>query len=69
MNATAVDAEKLRELNRDTRRAWEAYREQLRELTGQEYDDAELAGWDVLQAELERVERRRRSLSLSRGGY
>lgn len=63
MNATAVDAEKLRELDEDTRRAWDAYRERLRELTGPEYDEAEREGWDDLQAQLEGVEHRRRELA------
>jgi hypothetical protein len=63
MNATAVDAEKLRELDEDTRRAWDAYREPLRELTGQAYDDAESQGWDQLQEQLEHVEHRRHRLA------
>lgn len=63
MHATAVDAEKLRELDEDMRRAWDAYRERLRELTGPEYDDAERESWDELQAQLDGVERRRRELS------
>ncbi|HWF56058.1 MAG TPA: hypothetical protein VG223_15585 [Solirubrobacteraceae bacterium] len=63
MHATAVDAEKLRELDDDTRRAWDAYRERLLELTGPEYDDAERESWDELQAQLDGVERRRRELS------
>jgi hypothetical protein len=63
VHATAVDAEKLRELDDDKRRAWDAYRERLLELTGAEYDDAERESWDELQAQLDGVERRRRELS------
>ena len=55
MNATAVDTERLRELDEDTRRAWHAYRDRLRELTGQEYDTAERESWDELQEELGRL--------------
>jgi cell division septum initiation protein DivIVA len=67
MNATAVDPEKLRELDEDTRRAWEAYRERLRELSGQEYADAESHGWDELQEQLEVLERRRQLLRSAAG--
>jgi hypothetical protein len=67
MNATAVDPEKLRELDEDTRRAWEAYRERLRELSGQEYDDAESHGWDELQEQLDVLERRRQLLRSTAG--
>jgi hypothetical protein len=53
----------LRELDDDTRRAWAAYSERLRELTGEEYERAERESWAKLQSELRRVERRRRSLA------
>jgi hypothetical protein len=62
MNATAVDTEKLRELDEDTRRAWRSYNESLRELAGSEYDEAELASWEALQQELGRLELERRRL-------
>jgi hypothetical protein len=62
MTATAVDTEKLRELDDDTRRAWRAYSERIRELTGPEYDEAETESWDALQRELVRVDRERRRL-------
>jgi hypothetical protein len=59
----ARDADRLRELDAGTRRAWNAYREKLSELTGEEYDLAEQEGWGELQAELRRLERRRESLN------
>jgi hypothetical protein len=52
----------IRELDDDTRRAWAAYSERLRELFGEEYERAERESWAKLQSELRRVEHRRRSL-------
>ncbi|HEY2769297.1 MAG TPA: hypothetical protein VGI87_01965 [Solirubrobacteraceae bacterium] len=63
MTAIAPDSDMLRELDDDTRRAWAAYSERLRELTGEEYERAERESWAKLQSELRRVERRRRSLA------
>lgn len=63
MTALAPDSEKLRELDDDTRRAWNAYSERLRELTGDEYEHAEHESWAKLQTELRRLERRRRTLN------
>ena len=40
------------EAERRTRDAWLAYREQLRDLTGREYEEAEPAAWDQLQRDL-----------------
>ena len=48
MTAVAHDAEKPRELDADTRRAWSAYSEQLRELVGEEYERAEQESWTEL---------------------
>lgn len=62
MNATAVDTEKLRELDEDTRRAWRTYSERIRELTGLAYDEAEVESWDALQQELGRLDGERRRL-------
>jgi cell division septum initiation protein DivIVA len=59
----AHDAEKLRELDNDTRRAWSAYSERLRELTGDEYERVEDESWQELQRTLRNVERRRRTLN------
>jgi hypothetical protein len=60
---TAPDANKLRELDEETRRAWNDYRERILTLTGEEYEQAEGESWKVLQGELRRLERRRRLLS------
>ena len=65
MTAIAPDSDKLRELDNDTRRAWNAYSERLRELSGDEYEQAEHESWTKLQSELRRLERRRRSLNES----
>ena len=63
MTATAPDTERLRELEADTRQAWSAYSERLRELSGEEYERAESESWTELQAELQRLEREREALS------
>jgi hypothetical protein len=63
VTAIAPDSDKIRELDDDTRRAWSAYSERLRELTGDEYELAERESWATLQSELRRLERRRRSLT------
>jgi len=63
MTATAPDTDRLRELEADTRQAWTAYSDRLRELTGEEYERAELESWMELQAELQRLEREREALT------
>jgi hypothetical protein len=67
VTAIASVSEKLRELDNDTRRAWNAYSERLRELTGEEYEQAEHEAWDKLQSELRRLERRRQTLNQTSG--
>ena len=62
MTAIAPDNEKLRQLDNDIRRAWNAYSTRLRELNGDEYERAEHESWSKLQSELRRLERRRRTL-------
>ena len=62
MTMLAVDPAKLRQLEEDTRRAWVAYRDRLRGLTGERYEAVESASWDQLQVELGRVEERRVAL-------
>jgi len=59
----APDAEKLRELDDHTRRAWSAYSERLRGLSTEDYESAEDDSWDALQVELRSVEHRRRVLN------
>ena len=63
MTAIAHDDAKLRELDAGTRRAWEAYRERLRGLRGEEYERAEQECWVELQSELRRLARRRQLLT------
>ncbi len=65
MTTIAHDADKLRELDADTRRAWSAYSDRLRELSGEEYELAESESWADLQSELDRLERCRRTLDPS----
>ena len=63
MTAIVHDAEKLRELNDGERLAWQAYSDQLRDLSGEEYERVESQSWDELQRELRKLERRRRTLT------
>jgi hypothetical protein len=59
---TALDPNarrRLRELDERTARAWSAYHESLRDLDGQEYNEAESRCWDRLQRKLREVERQR----------
>jgi hypothetical protein len=62
VTAIAPDSDQLRKLDDAIRRAWSAYSERLRELSGDAYEQAERESWAKLQIELRRVERRRRSL-------
>jgi hypothetical protein len=62
MTATAPDTERLQELEADTRLAWSAYSERLRELSGDEYERVESESWTELQAELQRLDREREEL-------
>jgi hypothetical protein len=63
MTATAPDTDRLRELEADTRQAWSAYRDRVRELTGEEYERVESESWIELQNELQRLEREREALT------
>jgi hypothetical protein len=58
----ALDADRLRELEAGTQEAWTAYRDGLRDLTGDEYERVEAEAWDELQRELRRLTRRRNTL-------
>ncbi len=62
MTTIAPDAIKLRALDAETRRAWTAYSERVRELTGEEYSVVEDASWTELQEELTRLADQRRTL-------
>jgi hypothetical protein len=59
----AADDERLRELDADTRRAWDEYSERLRELTGDEYERVEHESWEQLQIELRQLEQERAALA------
>lgn len=63
MTAIVHDAQKLRELDDGERLAWQAYSDQLRDLSGEEYERIESQSWDDLQRELRKLERRRRTLT------
>jgi hypothetical protein len=62
VTAIAPDTDKLRELDDQERRAWSAYSERLRDVSGSDYERAEPDRWEELQRELRGVHRRRRSL-------
>jgi hypothetical protein len=55
LTPVAPDTESLQVLDAETREAWSAYSERLRELTGAEYERVESASWEELQAELRRL--------------
>jgi hypothetical protein len=59
MTSTIPEAEILKELEKDTRQAWEHYQDRLRERTGAEYERTEAESWDELQSELQRLDQRR----------
>jgi hypothetical protein len=57
------EAELLQEIDAETRLAWSAYIERVRQLTGDEYERVEPESWDELQAELRRLDGERESLT------
>lgn len=65
MTSVAPDTDQLQELDAETREAWVTYSEQLRDLTGEEYERAESESWEALQEELRRLEKERESLTVS----
>ena len=60
---TSIAPEELRELDEDTRQAWDHYSERLRELDGAEYERVESESWEELQTQLRRLDERRELLS------
>lgn len=60
--ATQDTARLLAELDARTRVAWTSYRDALSTLEGAEYDAAEPAEWDQLQATLREIETARADL-------
>ncbi|HWC87889.1 MAG TPA: hypothetical protein VG388_15255 [Solirubrobacteraceae bacterium] len=65
MTTIALDADQLRQLDDETRQAWTAYSDRLRDLTAEEYELIESESWDQLQLELRRLDQRRRALERS----
>ncbi|MEA2196669.1 MAG: hypothetical protein QOJ25_720 [Solirubrobacteraceae bacterium] len=65
MTTIALDADQQRELDEETRQAWTAYSDRLRDVPAKEYELAESASWEELQLELRRLEQRRRALARS----
>jgi hypothetical protein len=63
MAPVVPEAELLQELDAETRLAWSAYVERVRELTGEEYERIEPESWNELQTELRRLDGERESLS------
>ncbi|MGH2943837.1 MAG: hypothetical protein ACRDLN_13790 [Solirubrobacteraceae bacterium] len=62
------DTERLLvELDARTRIAWNSYRDELSSLHGRDYDDAEAAAWDQLQATLRELAIARAELALPGG--
>jgi hypothetical protein len=53
----------LAELDARTRSAWSSYRDDLRDLGTDAYDDVEAASWDQLQATLLELESERAALT------
>jgi hypothetical protein len=63
LTSIAPDTELLQELDAETRQAWIAYSDRLRELSGGEYERVETESWEELQVELRRLEDQRGSLA------
>jgi hypothetical protein len=57
MAAAAQQSRLTREEERRVREAWAAYRRDLAELKGREYEDAEDAAWTRLQRRLAEIRR------------
>jgi hypothetical protein len=53
---TEQASRKLAEIDGRTREAWEAYNDSLRDLAGQEYEDAEGRSWERLQKKLRELD-------------
>jgi hypothetical protein len=62
ISAPRRDESRLSELDERTQRAWTAYRESLRDLSGRDYDEAEHRSWERLQRKLAQVEDERMAL-------
>lgn len=49
-------AQRLAEIDSRTREAWSEYTEELRELEGRDYEEAEDESWDRLQTRLKQLD-------------
>jgi hypothetical protein len=49
-------AQRLAEIDSHTREAWAEYNEELRELEGRDYEEAENESWDRLQTRLKQLD-------------
>ena len=67
ISAPRRDESKLSELDERTHRAWKAYRDSLRDLSGRDYDEAEHRSWERLQRKLAQVEDERTALRAGGG--
>jgi hypothetical protein len=68
LTPVAPDVELLQELDEETRVAWSAYSERLRDLSSEEYDRLEPESWDELQTHLRQLEEQRESLTAGAAG-
>jgi len=66
ISAPRRDDSRMDELDERTQRAWTAYRESLRDLSGRDYDEAEHRSWERLQRKLAEVEDERTALKTGR---
>lgn len=67
--ATKPETERrIAALDARTRVAWAGYRDELRDLAGREYDDAEAAAWEQLQATLRDLAAERAALAAAPAG-
>jgi hypothetical protein len=62
LTPVAPQTDPLQELEAETRLAWSAYSERLRDLDRQQYELAEPESWAELQSDLQRLEHQRESL-------
>ena len=67
ISAPRRDDSRLNELDERTQRAWKAYRDALRDLSGRDYDEAEHRSWERLQRKLAQVEDERTELHTGSG--
>jgi hypothetical protein len=67
ISAPRRDENRLNELDERTQRAWKAYRDALRDLSGRDYDEAEHRSWERLQRKLAQFEDERMALHTGGG--